>query len=494
MRNLTKYCSLVIIILLTSCSKNDRDDNELNLGSNPDVEVHDFIWTNLNQFYFWQEEVENLADSKKNNATEYLGYLEEIEDPSGFFDSLKHPEDRFSWIDEDYVNLENRLAGISSSNGMKFYVTRQCSGCNELVAVVTYVLPESDAAQKGIERGNLITAVNGEDLSPANYVNLLYGDSTSYTINLAEYNAASDSYNSSGESVTLDKVENFQENPVHKNIILEEGGRKVAYLMYNKFLSGFNQELIDTFSEFAAGKVTELVLDLRYNGGGSIQTCIYLASMITGQFTDEIFSKQVWNSKLLAYFEEINNNSNDNDDYELNNYFVSTTKDGVTLPSLNLNNIYVLTSSRSASASELLINGLAPHINVVQIGDITYGKNVGSISLYDYVDQNNRVKNPNHTYAMQPIVLKSANSADFSDYGNGLTPDVILKERSTNMGTLGSSDEPLLALALSQMNASSKYSIPEGKVLEQMADPNFESHSSMIIEFPQIKSNLLINN
>jgi C-terminal processing protease CtpA/Prc len=159
-----------------------------------------------------------------------------------------------------------------------------------------------------------------------------------------------------------------------------------------------------------------------------------------------------------------------------------------------LNNIYVLTSGRSASASELLINGLAPYINVVQIGDTTYGKNVASITLYDYVDLNNRVKNPNHTYAMQPIVLKSANSSDFTDYGNGLTPDVVLKERSTNLGTLGSSDEPLLALALSQINASRKYSIPRGKILQPMTDPDFESNNSMIIEFPQNKLNGLIKN
>ena len=188
MKNYTKFYFISILTPLTSCTSNDRDDNELDLGSNPDVEVHDFIWTELNQYYFWQEEVENLADSKKNDALKYKSYLEEIADPSDFFDSLKHPEDRFSWIDDNYVNLENQLAGISSSNGMKFYVTRQCSGCDELVAVVTYVLPESDAAQKGIERGDLITAVNGEDLDTTNYVNLLYGDSMSYTVSLAEYN------------------------------------------------------------------------------------------------------------------------------------------------------------------------------------------------------------------------------------------------------------------------------------------------------------------
>ena len=138
-----------------------------------------------------------------------------------------------------------------------------------MVAVVTYVLPNSDADVKGIDRGDFIIAVNDQDLSAANYKGLLYDDSPTYTVSLAEYNAASESFDSTGETVTLDKVENFQENPIHKKIILEEGSRKVAYLMYNKFLSGFDQELIDTFSEFAAGNVTDLVLDLRYNGGGS---------------------------------------------------------------------------------------------------------------------------------------------------------------------------------------------------------------------------------
>ncbi len=237
------FCLLGILALLTNCSTNDRDDNELDLGSNPNTEINDFIWVGLNQYYFWQEEVENLADSKNNNAAEYASYLKETTDPSDFFESLKHPDDRFSWIDEDYVNLQNQLAGISSSNGMKFYVTRQCTGCNELVAVVTYVLPNSDADIKGIDRGDFIIAVNDQDLSAANYKGLLYDDSPTYTVSLAEYNAASESFDSTGETVTLDKVENFQENPIHKKIILEEGSRKVAYLMYNKFLSGFEPRI-----------------------------------------------------------------------------------------------------------------------------------------------------------------------------------------------------------------------------------------------------------
>ena len=75
----------------------------------------------------------------------------------------------------------------------------------------------------------------------------------------------------------------------------------------------------------------------------------------------------------------------------------------------------------------MLINGLTSHIDVIQIGDTTYGKNVGSITVYDYVD-NQGTKNPDHTYAMQPIVLKIANSAGFADYDSGLNPNVELNE------------------------------------------------------------------
>ncbi len=120
--------------------------------------------------------------------------------------------------------------------------------------------------QKGIERGNLITSINGRDLSVENYVQLLYGDLMTYTVGLASYNQDTQIFESTGGSVVLDKVENFQENPIHKNIILEAGDRSVGYLMYNQFVASFDDQLIQVFSDFASQNITDLVLDLRYNG------------------------------------------------------------------------------------------------------------------------------------------------------------------------------------------------------------------------------------
>ncbi|PSR09692.1 MAG: hypothetical protein C7M88_05470 [Candidatus Arcticimaribacter sp.] len=501
MNKIYYYCLLGTIALLIGCNAQDRDDKIINVQNNTpsatttstttssstivaDLEINDFIWKGLNQYYYWQEAVDSLADSKTNDAAAYVKFLGRTVDPSDFFNSLNHPEDRFSWIDEDYVNLENQLAGISASNGMKFLVSRQCDDCNGLVAFVTYVLPESDAAAKGIERGDFITTINGTSLNVNNYIDLLYGDALSYSVGLADYDPIEESFDLTGETITLDKVENFQEDPIHKNLVLDVGGQKVGYLMYNKFLNEFDDQLIQTFSDFATEGITDLVVDLRYNGGGSVRTCVYLASMITGQFTDEIFAQQIWNSKLLAYFEALNSNSNDSDDRELNNYFTSTTSEGVTLPALNLNTVYIIATNRSASASELLINGLAPHINVVLIGNTTYGKNVGSITVYDYID-NEGTKNPNHTYAMQPIVLKIANSVGFADYANGLDPDIEVRERASNLGVLGTPSEPLLSVALSQISGTGKYIIPQGEALVPLTDPEFDATNGMHIDLPQ---------
>ena len=488
------YCLLGTASLLIGCDAQDRDDEIINVQNNTpsitttstvvDLEINDFIWKGLNQYYYWQETVDSLADSQTDNAAAYAKFLGNTVDPSDFFTRLNHPDDRFSWIDEDYVNLENQLAGISASNGMKFLVSRQCDDCNGLVAFVTYVLPESDAAAKGIERGGFITTINGTGLNVNNYRDLLYGDALTYTVGLADYDPTEESFDLTGETITLDKIENFQEDPIHRNLVLDVGGQKVGYLMYNQFLNEFDDQLIQTFSDFATEGITDLVLDLRYNGGGSVRTCVYLASMITGQFTDEIFAQQIWNSKLLAYFDALNSNSNDSDNRELNNYFTTTTNEGVTLPALNLNTVYIIATNRSASASELLINGLTPHINVVLIGNTTYGKNVGSITIYDYID-NEGTKNPNHTYAMQPIVLKIANSVGFADYANGLDPDIELRERASNLGVLGAPSEPLLSLALSQITSSGKYITPQGEALIPLTDPEFEATNGMHIDLPQ---------
>ena len=224
--------------------------------------------------------------------------------------------------------------------------------------------------------------------------------------------------------------------------------------MYNGFYPGYESHLNAAFGQLAAQGVTDLVLDLRYNSGGSIATATRLASMITGQFNGQLFAKEQWNGKLQAYYEDINPAA-------LRDNFTNTIGNSSSINSLNLNRIYVLTSKSTASASELVINGLAPYIDVIQIGDFTTGKNVGSITLYDSPDFGREGRSAAHRYAMQPIVLKIVNKDGFGDYLGGLAPTYELPENLSNLGVLGNPSEPLLSTAIGLITADGRKVMPK---------------------------------
>jgi len=470
-----KHTFVLILFINFGCSK-DKDDNLIELSD--DLEISDFIWKGLNDFYYWQADVTNLADTMIENQNTYTQFISQNSNPESFFDLLLYSADRFSWIVDDYVALENSLQGIVASNGLEFGLTRQCSGCEELVAYVKYVHPESDASVKNILRGDFFTVVNGFNLTVSNYRDLLFGDEMTYTISLSTFENGS--FSPTGLDITLNKEEDFEKNPVHIFKTIESGSNKIGYLMYNQFVSNYDDELNDVFASFKSENITDLVLDLRYNRGGSISNCIVLSSLITGQYTGEVFSKQNWNAKLNMYW-------NEKDPESLIDYFVGSLSNGMALNSLNMERLYVLTTSESASASELLINGLASHIEVIQIGDTTTGKNVGSITIYDYIDNDNN-KNPNHKYAMQPIVLAIANSAGFSDYTDGLKPDYNLKESVSQLGVLGSPGEPLFSTTINLINGNGRLFLIQDNLIEnRIVDPEMENEQRLFLEIPDFK-------
>ena len=431
--------------LIEETSSLDTDDTAISLEG--DLQISDFIWEGLNTSYYWQEEVEALADSKLEDEKAYAEFISQNADPELFFDSLLHPEDRFSWIEEDYVELENSLQGIYASNGVEFGLAYACQDCNEIVGYVKYILEDSDASNKNIKRGDYFTGVNGITLTVGNYRNLLFGDELSYTLNMAD--SIDGNLVLNGINVELTKEENFETNPIQISKTIDTNAGKIGYLMYNQFVADKSPQLNEVFGNFKSEGIIDLVVDLRYNGGGSVANCIELASMITGQFNGEIFAKEKWNSKLTTYFEERYGAE------RLIERFVDVLSDGESINSLSLNRVFILTTSSSASASELLINSLSAYIDVVHIGEKTVGKNVGSITVYDYID-NDGNKNPDHTYAMQPIVLKIANKDDFAEYTDGLEPNTAIDEEIKNLGILGDPSEPLLATAISILSGTGK--------------------------------------
>lgn len=445
-----KYLNLLpilFIFIFTSCSK-DEEVYEQDLSSTKtdgetavaaDLEVEEFIYDGLSEIYLYKADVAVLADNYFSNDTEKSDFLAGFSSPEDLFEKLLSSQDRFSFMTDDYKALEDSFNGISSSTaGMKFGLGK-ISGTNNLFAFLQYVIPGTSAAQEGLTRGTVFTEVDGQKLTLNNFSSLLESDS--FTINIG--------YVEGGSLVLTDKTVTLQHskytaNPVHLVKTLELNGRKIGYLMYNSFIDDFDDELNDAFAQLKSEGVTDLILDLRYNGGGSVESAVDLASMITGQFDGEVFMKEQWNKKYQDYFET-------NEPERLVNRFNKTIRTGENINSLNLSKVYVISTAVTASASELIINGLEPYIDVVQVGETTTGKFQASVTLYDSEDFGKEGANKNHTYAIQPLVLKSANSQGKSDYVDGLSPDVSKNENISNLGTLGDPTEPLLEAALNHM-------------------------------------------
>jgi C-terminal processing protease CtpA/Prc len=252
--------------------------------------------------------------------------------------------------------------------------------------------------------------------------------------------------------------------------------------MYNAFTSTYDTQLNDAFAQLKAAGATELILDLRYNSGGSVQTSVYLASMITGQFNGQLFAKEKWNTELQTWFEA---NHPDWIENNFTNTLVKTTESGTveyTINSLNLNKVYVITTGSSASASELIINGLKPYIDVITVGTTTSGKYTGSITLYDSdtFGRTGANLNPRHTWAIQPIVLETVNKLGANDK-DGFEPTIEIIEYVSDFQELGLETEPLLAKAIEQIVPSAKASIKKkpSVVIEEFkgykGDSKFES-------------------
>ena len=434
MKILQKLMLSSFLLLLASGCYSDLDDEII---ASSQLEIKNFIWRAMNDMYLYKADSPNLADDRFATQEELNDFLRTFSSPESlFYDGLVIEEDEFSFLVSDYRALERSFDGINVSNGMQYGVIAYSASSQEVLGYVRYVLPNTSAEEQGIQRGDLFNTVDGVQLTRENYYRLL--QPASYTIGLAEING--NEITSTGETVSLEKEE-YSTNPVYIARTLTTTEGNVGYLMYNGFTSSFDEQLNNAFAYFQAEGITDLVVDLRYNSGGSVETATDLGSMITGQFTGEIFSKEQWNEDYQALLESTAPSS-------LVNRFNDKISNGASINSLGLDRVYILTSLRTASASELLINSLKPYITVIQVGENTTGKFQASTTLYDSPDFRRSGANPGHTYAVQPLIYKTLNVNGVSDYSEGLPPDLELKEDFRNLGVLGDPQEPLLAAAL----------------------------------------------
>ncbi len=424
-------------------------------------EINDFVWKGMNSWYNWQSDVEDLSDSKDDNNASYTSFLNSYAEPEELFDNLlfDYPNtDRFSWFVEDYEVQAQQFQGISKSFGFRLQAVI-INDDNDIIFYVRYVAPNSPVSNAGIKRGDIFNAIDGVILNESNY-NDTVSKLSNETITLS-FISESGGVLSFIEDKTITSIE-LSENPVHfKKVFNDINGKKVGYLVYNGFRSSYNDELNEAIAFFIAEGIEELVLDLRLNGGGSVQTMGYLASMLYANGGNDKVAELIWNSK----------HSDQNSSYFLENtmnvYDSNGTKTGEQLINrLNqISRLYALTSGSTASASEAIINGLRAYIPVKTVGTTTYGKNVGSITLYDSPSSdytNKSSANSSHKNAMQPITFQIYDKFGQSDYTQGFNPDIEVKEYQfwNSILPFGDENEVVLKVALDDIRGVSPKILP----------------------------------
>ncbi len=424
---------VALAVSVTSCKKDPDPEPEPEPEPEISAEVlmlNNWIWEGMNDLYLWEQFIPDL-DPKKQP------------DPEQFFYDLLYQDDRDSWITDDYDALVNMFQGVELATGMN--AQPGLINDNDVISIVTYVTPGSPAADAGVQRGDVIISIDGESLDRNNYFDLYY--QTTATFEFGGFDGENVVHN--GRSVELTAIE-LNQNPVIHSEVIDYEGTRIGYLVYTQFTTGQEGEWLDTlnsvFDRFIAQGVTEMVVDLRYNGGGSLDLSSYMASTLgsaAAMENNDVFVKLVWNEELNAYWKQLDLNEDGSPDGEDSEQLV------IKLPSsernMNLPRVYFLTTGGTASASESLITGLYPYTQVVQIGTTTYGKCYGSITVDDWETPKR------HNWAMQPLVLKYSNAEGYTDFVDGLTPDYVVQEYLLELTPFGSLEDPMLAKALEDM-------------------------------------------
>jgi len=382
-----------LFILLLACEEDElvQDPNELNLADTLNQNLKTAVYNIMNEWYLWNDQLPDVNIETFSDADALLNAM------------MNKPLDKWSYIQEE--ESYNALFERGEYEGYGVRMARDM----ESNLRVAFVYQDSPFGSAGVKRSWIIDQINGtriKNVDGFTLSQLLEGSNHQFTFIKPD-----------GSTVT----ENFSKGTIGINTVmnadvLERQGASVGYLAFNSFLATSEEELEAAFRKFQAGGIEELIIDLRYNGGGRVNIAEWMASNIIGnEGTSKNFIEYSFNrDKADQYNEAVPFNE-------------------PTIP-LNLDRIVVITSRASASASELLINGLRPFIDVILVGDDTYGKPVGSFPFFV------------QGYAISPISFKIVNDNGIGDYFNGLQADVYVEDDLS--AQLGDPDESRLQEAL----------------------------------------------
>ncbi|WP_282036373.1 S41 family peptidase [Saccharicrinis aurantiacus] len=403
---------LIAVFLCVGCKK----DKQIELSQLE--KVNEFIHESMSTNYYWADQMPELSSHEHTDSKAY-------------FDKLLYSSiDKWSFITSDYQGLVDYFNGVRKEYGYSVRPALISEGSSDWIGFIEFVYPNTPASRANLKRGDIIIEVNGHSLNKNTYAELFDNESISLTLGTMK----------SGVAEPLDQPivlspEEIHINPILKTHVQDRDGHIIAYLAYTSFISSLSADLESLFAEFKEQGVQDLILDLRYNGGGSVATAKLLASMIgPSSIADEVFIRSSYNNTVSDY---LATKYPDDESIFIDRFLKHPNN-------LSLQNLYVLTTSSTASASEMLIYALAPYMNVVQIGEKTHGKYYGSITIND--------PDSDHGWAIQPIVMKAENVNNSIDYSIGLSPQIQMYD--SFYAELGADDDPFMNAAFNLINNS----------------------------------------
>lgn len=477
------YPLFVLSVLLFSACKPNKNHNPTPNGPSPTGSVIDLIKDSVflyaKEDYLWYSSLPDyatfapradryIAGSDINTLTNELNALSQIainpttNMPYEYYDA--EGDAKYSFIDDGAVSAE--LNGTKGDFGFApFY-----NATSDLR--VKYVYPGSPADLAGIKRGYQIIKINGS--TELSYDGPGYGNSNNLNFVINAYSNSNtismDLLKPDGSTLTVTdmSVANYTVNPILKNIILTTGnGKKVGYIVFNSFTSDANADphLDAAIADFAANGVTDLVVDLRYNGGGYVSTAEHLDNLIvpaakSGTLMYNTYYNDILTSgKAVLLKKQWRKDPGSGQDYNYGDFDYSVAGNAVNFAktgSLNVSRVFFIITGSTASASELTINNLRPVMDVQLVGQTSYGKPVGFFDI-----------NINR-YQMYIPEFSVKNSVGEGDYYQGFTPGtagypgVVAHDDVTK--DFGDPTEGLLAQALHYVTNATYATVPSSTI------------------------------
>ena len=457
---------LLLLPLFAGCHKPETPEEEKKEETTPEettptepqkpVEyVNVFGYNVMNVYYLWKKEISKGLSSWQTDDDP----IEKVR-AIRYKDSAGNDIDRWTMMTDDFESFNNSVSGVELTVGFDFMLMYWDDSYTQIVGIVTFVYANSPAEKAGLKRGDIFMTVDGVEMTVKNYSQVLtdsiYGDKT---FKLAM---------SDGRAVSLTPVE-MVEDAVNEVKVLESDGKKVGYLHYTSFTLLSLKGLMQAFAEFKAEGIDELVVDLRYNGGGYVTTCNVLGSIIAPLEAvngKKVFSQDIMNQLLTEEW------GAQIDSLKPDFGAITVAKDGtkVNCPAAEVNSdlkrVYFLVSPDSASASESLICCLKPYMEVIVIGQQTHGKFCAGF-MYGAEEWCEDVKGAFEAAEYEEALSQAKNWGLYVMYAryadcngvtlsmpNGIVPDIEAEDMPWKGDPLGDPKEPLLSIALAHMNGT----------------------------------------